>query len=269
MNDEAVVGLLATEWGRLDDLYSGLAPQQWQLPTELPGWSVADLLAHVIGTESILDGRPPPAIELGDVTHVRNDIGRLNEVWIESMRATPPAALLTQFREITAARLDALRAMSSADFDAPTMTPRGPGTYRDFMDVRVFDCWFHENDARRVLGLDEHLDGPVVTHSLGECVRALGFVVGKKAGAPQGTTVVFDLTGSAGRRVAIGVEGRAGLLEQVPAEPTVTITTDVGTFCVLCGGRRPLAEVLAGGGVGITGDAALGNAILENLGFMI
>lgn len=271
MNDEAVVGLLAAEWARLDDLYSGLAAGQWHVPSELPGWDVADLLAHVIGTESILDGRKPPEVDLGDMPppHVRNDIGRLNEVWVESMRGLSPTDLLERFREVTAKRLESLRAMDSADFDAPSMTPRGPGTYRDFMDVRVFDCWFHENDARRVLGMDEFLDGPIVAHSLGECVRALGFVVGKKAGAPQGATVVFDITGPAGRTVAVGVEGRATLLDDVPSDPTVTITTDVGTFCVLCGGRRGLADMQAAGRIHVDGDTALGTAVLGNLGFMI
>lgn len=265
MNDEVVVDLLAEEWGRLDDLYASLDPPQWELPTDLPGWSVGDLLTHVIGTESILDGVAPPEVDLGEVPHARNDIGRLNEIWVESMRGKSPEALLTSFREITAKRLADLRAMSTAGFDAPSMTPRGPGTYRDFMDVRVFDCWFHENDARRALGLEECLTGPVVAHSLGECVRPMGFVVGKKAGAPQGSTVVFDLTGAAGRRFAVGVEGRAALLDTIPAEPTVTITTDVGTFCVLCGGRRQPRE----GDVEIRGDQALGRAILENLAFMI
>lgn len=265
MNDEAVVDLLAQEWGRLDDLYVGLEPRQWALATDLPGWSVGDLLAHVIGTESILAGVAPPDVELGDLAHVRNDIGRLNEVWIESMRADDPEVVLARFREITARRLHDLRAKATADFDAPSMTPRGPGTYRDFMDVRVFDCWFHENDARRALGLDESLSGPVVAHSLAECIRPMGFVVGKKAGAPQGSTVVFELTGPEGRRFAVGVEGRAAVLDTVPADPTVTIATDVGTFCVLCGGRRSVRA----GDAQIGGDEALGMAILENLAFMI
>lgn len=265
MNDEAVVGLLEQEWTSLDDLYSGLAPQQWALPTDLPGWSVGDLLAHVIGTESILGGVTPPEVELGDLVHVRNDIGRLNEVWIESMRTATPEDLLARFREITAKRLVDLRAMSAGDFDAASMTPRGPGTYRDFMDVRVFDCWFHENDARRALGLAESLAGPIAAHSLQECVRPMGFVVGKKAGAPQGATVVFDLSGPVGRRFAVGVVGRAALLDAVPDDPTVTISMDVGTFCVLCGGRRSARA----GDADISGDQALGTAILENLAFMI
>lgn len=269
MNDEAVVDLLADEWTRLDDLYAGLSPDQWKAPTELPGWDVADVLAHVIGTELLLAGEQPPAVEPSEVAHVRNDIGRLNETWVESMRSTPPAELLARFREVTARRLESLRAMSTADFDAASMTPRGPGTYRDFMDVRVFDCWFHENDVRRALGLDESLEGPVVAHSLGECVRPMGFVVGKKAGAPQGSTVVFELSGPEARTFAVGVEGRAALLDKVPDEATVTITTDVGTYCVLCGGRRPLDEVLAEGRVDVAGDSALGTAVLENIGFMI
>ena len=64
---------------------------------------------------------------------------------------------------------------------------------------------------------------------------SMPFVVGKKAGAPEGSTVVFDLGAPAWpRTVAIGVEGgRAKLLDAAPAHQTVTLSTDTETFARL------------------------------------
>ena len=48
----------------------------------LPGWSNADIVAHVIGTESLLAGRPVPDHDVAGRDHIRNPIGELNEKWL-------------------------------------------------------------------------------------------------------------------------------------------------------------------------------------------
>ncbi len=89
-----------------------------------------------------------------------------------------------------------LIAMSSEDFDAPTQTPVGQARYRRLMEIRVFDCWMHEQDIRQAITRPGHEDGPCVEVSIDKIVRALGFVVGKQASVPDGSTVTVDLVGA-------------------------------------------------------------------------
>ncbi len=74
--------------------------------------------------------------------------------------------------------------MGPEEFDAPTQTPVGMAPYRRFMEIRVFDCWLHEQDIRSAIGRPGHEDGPCAEMSVDEVVRALGFIVGKQACAP-------------------------------------------------------------------------------------
>ena len=68
------------------------------------------------------------------------------------------------------------------------------------MRIRTFDCWLHEQDIRDAVGRPGGEDGAAAALALDEMTSAIGYVVGKKAGAPQGSRVRFDLTGPAARR---------------------------------------------------------------------
>ena len=56
-------------------------------------YEVKDHVAHMIGTESMLAGRPRPSVPDAVVKapHVKNEIGAANEAWVESFRGRPPA----------------------------------------------------------------------------------------------------------------------------------------------------------------------------------
>jgi len=56
---EVLSGLFGT-WDSLDLLLSGLSEQQWQASTPLPGWCVHNVVAHIVGTESMLQGSQRP-----------------------------------------------------------------------------------------------------------------------------------------------------------------------------------------------------------------
>src|ERR687891_82038 len=158
---EPIVETLVAEWAAISDLLDILADPEWSMATALPGWSVHDVVAHLIGTESVLAGEPVPEVpvETAQLFHVRNEIGASNERWAYALRDDPPAQLRARFRDITDRRSRALRAMQPADFDAPTATPVGTATYRRFMEIRVFDCWMHEQDIRDATGHPGHQNG--------------------------------------------------------------------------------------------------------------
>ena len=180
--------------------------------------------------------------------------------------------MLDEFRTVTATRLDALRALTAEEWDREGFTPEGPGPYRQFMAIRVFDCWYHDQDIREALDRPGCLDGPVADLSVARVRdKALGYVVGKKAAAPPNSTVVFEVAGDPPlvATVAVPPEGRATLLETAPDTPTTRIALDRRTFTRLAGGRWSGERARAEGSVAVAGDADLGNRVVDNLGFTI
>ena len=120
--------------------------------------------------------------------------------------------------------------MIAEELDALTTSPLGDMSERDWLKVRVFDCWIHEQDIRRAVGEPGHLRGPVVDIALERFEGALGYVVGKKAAAPDGSTVVFRSDDGPGRSIAVHVDGRARVVDAVPVDPTVRLGLPFETF---------------------------------------
>jgi uncharacterized protein (TIGR03083 family) len=277
---EVLAGLF-TVWDDIDALLDGLTEADWQAASPLPGWDVKALVAHMIGTESFLAGvpAPQPDIDVSALEHVRNDIGVMNECWVRQLSSEAGADVLARFRDITSDRRMALTSMSDEDWDAVTPTPVGPESYGRFMRVRVFDCWMHEQDIREALSRpssDDALRGPASELSLDEIAATMGYVVGKRAKAPDGSRILFELTGPVAREIRVNVDGRAQLVDDFgvqgapPAcggEPTATIRLDGLQFTRLSGGR-PMSPARAQD-IELGGDKDVATQVVENLNFVI
>jgi uncharacterized protein (TIGR03083 family) len=268
---ERTVAGLREVWASLGDLLGELSDDEWTLPSPLPGWSVKDNVAHIVGTEAMLAGEPGPNLEIDRdaKAHIRNDIGVFNEQWVESLRAVPSSEVLSRFRELTAARLDTLEAMSDDEWNAESFTPAGKDTFGRFMQIRVFDCWLHEQDIRDAVGRPGHETGLAVDIVLDEMATALGFVVGKKAGATAGQSVTFALTdgGSVVRELHVEVGERAAVVPALSGPATVVLTMPVGVMTRRCAGRVGPDDLLDQ--VVIDGDLSLASRILENQSYTI
>jgi uncharacterized protein (TIGR03083 family) len=269
---EILDGLFAS-WDAIDRLMTGLPDTRWQTPTPLPGWCVHDVVAHVIGTESMLSGVATPEVDVDVSTlgHVRNGVGEMNECWVQHLRGETGTEVLKRFRDVTGARRSMLTNMIDPAWNALTMTPAGADSYGRFMRIRVFDCWMHEQDIRQALSRppsDAELDGPAARLALDEMTASMGFAVGKLGKAPDGARVVFELTGPLSRTIRVAVDGRASVVDDFDgAAPTTVIGLDGLQFSRLCGGRpmgtdRPSA-------VEFDGDAEVGRRIVDHLAYVI
>jgi uncharacterized protein (TIGR03083 family) len=265
---------LGAIWASIGGLCQGLSEEEWALPTSCPGWSVQDHLSHLAGIEALLLGRPQPSRPVTAVpwppSYVHNDLGEANEAAVEFRRPWAGAQVLEEFLDLSAARLEVLREMSDEALDEESWTPIGPGTVRDLLAIRAFDTWVHEQDMREALRRPGDLDTPAARHALDRCFLALPYVVGKRAAAPEGSTVVFEVTGATTGTLAVGVtDGRAAALDAPPGNPTTGIRGDFVTITRLCCGRVDPAGVLERGEVAFSGDADLGRRVVECLSFMI
>lgn len=272
LDKASVLDGLFAEWDDIEALLGGLSESQWQEASPLPGWNVHDVTAHLIGTESMLQGAATPEadVDVSTLKHVRNDVGVMNERWVRKLRGDSSAELLEKFRATIAERRRALRGMSAADWNNLTVTPAGPDTYGRFMRVRVFDCWMHQHDIRDALerpaGGDD-LDGPSSRLVLDEMAAAMGFVVGKLGGAPDGSQVAIELTGPLRRTINVDVQGLARVVDDFDTEPTSTITLDGLLFTRLAGGRTTPAQHQDA--VTYKGDEVVGRRIVEHLNYVI
>ena len=263
------VDLLRNQFRALDQLCSDLTEEQWDQPTCLPGWTVRDVLSHIIGAEAMLLGEQAPAADISDLQHMKNPIAEANELWVQSMRGRTGAQMRARFTEVTTRRMAALDLMTQADFDAPSWTPAGRDeTYGRFMRIRHYDCFMHENDMRDALGEPLRADPDDLRSATDEVATGLGYIVGRRAGMPDGSRVRFELTGPVNRTYLVSVDGRASLVESFDGEPTVSLDLPITMFLRLTGGRQDRApghpEDLV-----IAGDRGLGEQLVANLAFTI
>jgi uncharacterized protein (TIGR03083 family) len=261
-------------WDSIDALVDGLSESGWQAASPLPGWNVQALVSHMIGTESFLSGIAPPEpdCDVKGLEHVRNDIGALNECWVRHLSGKSGADVLERFRSVTQGRREVLPGMPDDEWNALTVTPVGPESYGRFMRVRVFDCWMHEQDIRMALqrpSSDDDLGGRASQLSLDEIASTMGFVVGKRGKAPEGSRVLFALTGPLARNISVSVNGgRAQVVDDFDGlEPTATIRMDALQFTRLAG-ARPMCPARAQD-VELEGDKDVAARIVERLNFVI
>jgi len=269
---DVLAGLFAV-WDSIDALLDGLPEGDWLAATPLPGWDVKAVVSHVIGTESFLAGiaAPQPDIDVSALDHVRNDIGVMNECWVRHLSGESGAEVFGRFRDITNNRRKALTSMSEGEWNAVSPTPVGPESYGRFMRVRTFDCWMHEQDIREALSRpssDAELDGIAAELSLDEIAATMGYVVGKRGKAPDGSRILFELTGPVARNICVSVDGRAQLVDDFGGqEPTATIRLDGVQFTRLSGGRS--MSPARAQDLELGGDNVVATRVVENLNFVI
>jgi uncharacterized protein (TIGR03083 family) len=201
-----------------------------------------------------------------DAPHVKNPMGALNEAWVESFRGRPGAEVLAEFRAVTEMRLEALGAMSDEELDAETVGPVGPQPYREFLQVRLMDCWVHEQDIRRAAGRPGHVDGPAAEAAFARLTSSLPYVIAKRVGAADGTSVTVRLGGPMARTLDVAVEGgRARLVDGRSGPATATIEMPAATYLRLATGRCRPDAVTGDAALQVTGDRSLALAVLEHL----
>ncbi len=268
---EPTIAALHDVWQRLDGLLAGLDDADWKRPTCLPGWNVQAVAAHLIGTESMLLGAGAPELTISEATHphVRNDIGSFNEAWVEALASEPPADVLARFRADVAKRTRGARRDHRRGV-GPRSGSRRPARTRTAASCAsassTSGCTSSTSATpSATTGGD---GGPAAEVALDEIAAAMGYVVGKKAGAPQGSRVALQLTGAGrphdqrrgrraggGRRRAVGPADADGDDARRGVRPPL---------------RRPRRSGHAASDqVTLDGDEELGERLIANMGYTI
>jgi uncharacterized protein (TIGR03083 family) len=241
-----------------------LEPDDWGRPTDLPGWPVQDIVAHLTSVErELLLGEPPAPLESFGA-HVRGDFGRHMERGVAARRSLPPADVVEELRTCLEQRLPQMRAMRADQAPTRVVADQHWDT-TELLRNRAFDAWMHEQDVRRAVTRPGNLSAPgaLVTQEL--LLGALPLLVARRAGAVAGQSLRLESTGALAfaADVAIDADGR-GALSRVPLMGvTSVVSADWETWVRLLGGRMSPADAV----VELDGDRELAQRLIDRLAF--
>lgn len=241
-----------------NDLCGRLSDEQMATQSLCPDWTVRDVITHVIGVEAVLAGWepsvevPPPFEKLGP--------------YDAAAKAMSRGDFAIRISETSQTRLAELERLDPAVVDAPSITPTGIATYGRFLQVRVFDFWVHARDIAIPLGEATDDTGFAAETALQEVDDSVGYIVGKKIGLPEGSSIVFRIRGGVDRDISVAVDGRATRVDSVDS-PDVEVTTDVRTFVMLAAGRIDPQEPIDSRAITWSGDAEWGERAARNLAY--
>jgi uncharacterized protein (TIGR03083 family) len=265
-----IIDALEETWSSIERTMASRDEAAYDLATPCPGWSVRDVLSHLVGFELMLRGGAVPQYDGAYPEHVKNPIGEANEAFVEAYRSTPGPELLDLFRQATTASLDALHALSDEEWEKVGWSPEGQRPYYRFQETRVLDSWIHLQDIRDALlePADDHGPGEEIVVNRFE--SALPYVLAKKANAPDGTLMRVTLTGRLARSVLLSVtDGRAAAVASSSETPTLEVTTAVAIFWRRAAGRISADAFLRASATDVRGDETLARAFAEGLAIMI
>lgn len=239
-------------WRQSADAVVALEPADWDLPTDLPGWTAKDVLAHLVHLERVMvDGESVPtggAVVPSDYTNAG----------VDALRAVPVDQLRADLTDLVARRAESLAELPDPHATAEN-TPAGvEWTWEVALRNRAVDLWTHEQDIRRAVGLPGGLDTVGAHVTTATFAAALPYVLGRRAKAAAGSVVRWAVTGPVPFDMTIGVgdDGRARPTE-APADATLHLDTEA--FTILGAGRRGPDAVT----VEIEGDRDLAARVLN------
>ena len=260
---EELAGYVEVWWQAVNDfldLLEAVPEEQWDTPTDLAGWDVRAVASHTAHLEGILAGGPEETADVGEPPHVTGLMGLYTEIGVVNRREADADTIINEIRAAATSRHTALLENPPTDAAAlpPTIFAGVPWTWRTLLRNRPLDIWMHEQDVRRAVDRPGGLNTAPARHTAEYLAESMGFVLGKKVGAPAGTSLVLRMAGSEPFAFVVNDSGRGERLPEVPASPTVTLRMDRESFIRLAGGRCDAAP----GAVTVEGDQALGAQVL-------
>jgi uncharacterized protein (TIGR03086 family) len=139
------------------DRVDAVEPGQWELEA-LPGWTVADLVAHLVGeahwVPGLLSGEP------------------YDDVAVRVPAGTEPLLVPDPLTAWEGVADEALAAVAAADLAAGTVhLSRGPTPVAEYVEELTADLTVHSWDLARATGGDEELDPALVRAAEGMAAR--------------------------------------------------------------------------------------------------
>ena len=242
------------------DLLGQLNESEWRVPSLCPAWQVRHVVAHLDGIEEALSRWRPPRTPR---RRSRSSEG-CSTRWTTGRRTGCSAGLIP-----------------CSPGGAPNCWPRRTACSTRCRGL-LLGCrptagsWpsatstsgSTSKTSEYPLGRPGHTSGPAAELALDEVRRSFGYIVGKRAGIPDGSSVLVELTGPIEAHLAAVVDGRARVVDDLD-HPDAVVRTDFLTFMLLACGRTDPEAHLAAGDIELQGNKELAGQLARNLRFTI
>jgi len=263
----ALIEDLLQTWASIRALLATLTDEQLHLPTDLPGWSVRDVIAHMASVEAHLLEHPEPDHAVSDAGHVKNLLGAWNEQRVDHRRSWAVAQVVSEFDAVTRAREPVLRALDDDRLSTVEATPLGEMPLQRFVQTRFLDSWVHEQDIRLAVGVPETVGSAATSRVLDIAMSWLPRAVAK-ARVQEGAAAVVDVLAPQRRTVAALVQEGRGVACDPRTASVLRISANPAPLLRVALGRREPDAAIAAGEIQVDGDTQLAARLLEHLNRM-
>lgn len=165
---------LLRQHARLLATVEGLTDEQWRTPSRCEGWTVQDVIAHLVDVNgfwalsitSALSGAPTRFLQGFDPKATPAAL-------VQASAGKAPQETLEAFRQGVHSLANAVRPLTMDEWEARAEAPPGHISIRLLCHHALWDSWVHERDVCEPLGLTQPLDDDEIRCSL-RYVAALG-----------------------------------------------------------------------------------------------
>jgi len=209
---------------RMADALATLTAAQWASPSRCEGWSVQDVVSHLIGTNEFWSLSIAQGLAGAPTEYLASfDPVATPPLMVEPMRSLQPSEVLDKFVATNEALFAIVNELDDDGWVTRAESPAGHVQIRLLAYHALWDGWIHERDVLLPLGI-----APV--EEADEVVSSLRYVA---AVAP-----VFAFSVDAARTGALAIEA---------SDPDAVVVVEVGDGVSVHGGPAPAgATVLRG-----------------------
>src|SRR4051794_18050788 len=179
---------------RLEAVLTGLAPEDWARPSRCEGWTVQDVVSHLVTVNgfwaiSVRSGaRGEPTRYLAAFDPVATP-----ELLVDATRGQTPESMLEGFIASNDDFIGALDELDAAGWTALAEAPPGHVPISRLAEHALWDCWVHERDVMLPLGLEPEVEADEVRVSL-RYGAALSPAFALSSGAAEAAVFAVDPT---------------------------------------------------------------------------
>ena len=247
---------------------ANLAPHDWDRPSACVGWSVADVVAHLVGQAFPLtvsrglqgDYTPPPGAPEVAV-HNEDDFARNIFQRAFNTRAEIGNRLLEELAERLDESVSVFESVGNEQWDNMCYWPPGPETVRVMLDMRISELSMHAWDVCSRFDSDYRLSDGAVRVLMDTVPRAVrrAFRPDPSLSAPVVFRFAIDAPVVALYDLVFTPEGAALQQAQEPGttQPDVAFRCDGETYVMVMYGRTAPDAAIADGRLLWEGDDVL------------
>jgi uncharacterized protein (TIGR03083 family) len=185
---------MARQRRRLEQELGALTDEQWRAPSRCEGWTVQDVVAHLIGTNGFWQISIASGVAGSPTKYlVGFDPVATPAQMVEPMRAMTPAETLAELAKSTDGLLGTVEALDERGWAATGESPVGHVRMRELAHHALWDSWIHERDVLLPLGIAPVEEPDEVLSSL-RYVAALTAALSIPGGEGRTGSIVLEAT---------------------------------------------------------------------------